>query len=211
MPTLNSYSIKRKIFSSYKYELNLYIPPVETIYTNNQYIVNPNAILYLSLPWPKNNNMIPEEIGKRSFIIRHWNHRKILRKFSEALAWFTDPQLKDLYIIGDDQKLYFNTAYSDLSVKYSPKYMETPQAFKITPITIEYANGVYQEGVRIYLNKSANFMELTVEELQELFDILYDFNFPAEIQVSYQALMFSINSNKLVSNEEYKQRLTQLR
>lgn len=200
---LYNYTIKRTIFKCGKYSLNLYLPPVETIYSSNNYQVNPNAILYLTLPWPKSNE---SGTDGRSFAIRNWNRRKVLRKLNEAIEWFT--KYTDLYVEDKDKRLFFNTKYNDLSSKYAPKYFENPQAFKIVPIALEYANGMFQEGIRFYMNKLENFMELTVEELQELFDLIYDFDFAGEIQISYQALLLSFNTKNMVSAEELKNRFT---
>lgn len=201
-PRLNAYTIRRTFFKCSKYSLMLYLPPVETIYGPTSYMVNPNAILYLSLPWAPTDT---SNSGK-SFSIRPSNKRRLLRVIGNALAWFST--IKDLYLAGADGAIYFNTEYTNLKSVYEPKYYENPQAVKIVPIVMEYAEGKYQEGVRIYVNRVTNFMELTVSELQDLFDILDEFNFPAETQICYQALLLSFNTKAMISVTDHQNRLT---
>ncbi|MCM1214057.1 MAG: hypothetical protein NC548_06005 [Lachnospiraceae bacterium] len=199
---LANYTINRMYYKSAKYSFNMFIPPLETIYGDMKYTVNPNVILYLTLPWPKD----PEaNKSGRSFAIRVWNQRKILRLIGQALDWFT--AIEDLYMINEGT-LYFNMKYKDLCVKYAPKPFEPPQAFKITPIALEYGNGKYQEGVRFHINTIENFMELTREELEELFDILAQFNFGVEAMVCYQALLMSFLNKGMTSADDHRRKIT---
>lgn len=201
IPRLNAYTIRRTYFKCSKYNLSLYLPPVETIYGPSNYLVNPNGILYLSLPWApgdtKNNG--------KSFAIHPSNKRRFLRTLGTAISWFAS--IQDLFVTGKDGILFFNTEYTNLKSVYEPKYYENPQAIKIVPIAMEYAEGKYQEGVRIYINRISNFMELTTSELQDLFDMIDEFNFPAEIQVCYQALLLSFNTQSMISLTDHRNRL----
>lgn len=199
---LANYTINRVYYKAAGYSLNMFIPPLETIYGDMKYTVNPNAILYLTLPWPKD----PEaNRSGRSFAIRTWNQRKVLRLLNEAIEWFTT--IEDLYMTNEGT-LYFNMKYKDLCVKYAPKPFEPPQAFKITPIAIEYGNGKYQEGVRFHINTIENFMELTRDELEELFDVLAQFNFGVETQVCYQALLMSFLNKGMISADDHRRKIT---
>ena len=73
---IKSYKIQRTYYKTSKYTLTLFIPPVEALEVQNGYNVNPNAILYLALPWNS------ETTHKRSIEIRVKNQRSILRNFS---------------------------------------------------------------------------------------------------------------------------------
>lgn len=180
----------------------LFVPPVETLYGANNYQVNPNGILYLSLPWSAGDT----KNNAKSFAIHPSNKRRFLRVLGTAISWFST--ISDLFVTGKDGVLYFNTEYTNLKSVYEPKYYESPQAIKIVPIAMEFAEGQYQEGVRIYINRLTNFMELTLPELQDLFDMIDEFNFPAEIQICYQALLLSFNTKSMVSMTDYRTRLT---
>ena len=190
---IKAYKIQRTYFKTSKYSLTLFIPPVEAVEIQSGYNVNPNAILYLALPWSS------ESTHKRSIEIRLKNHRTILRKISEALNWFD--RIDDLYVTKDGI-LYFNTNYNDLKVKYISLENSGEQGFKIVPVTIEKGNNVYEEGVILSINSRDNYIELTRDELQELFDVLMNFNFASEIQVTYQALLMAIMTGKVGTQQQ---------
>ena len=190
---IKSYKIQRTYYKTSKYTLTLFIPPVEALEVQNGYNVNPNAILYLALPWNS------ETTHKRSIEIRVKNQRSILRKLSEALNWFDS--IEDLFVIKDGV-LYFNTNYNDLKVKYVSLENSGEQGFKLVPVALERGNNVYEEGVILSINARDNYIELTRDELQELFDILMNFNFANEIQVTYQALLVAIMTGKVGTQQQ---------
>lgn len=190
---IKSYKIQRTYYKTSKYTLTLFIPPVEALEVQNGYNVNPNAILYLALPWNS------ETTHKRSIEIRVKNQRSILRKLSEALNWFES--IDDLFVTKDGV-LYFNTNYNDLKVKYVSLENSGEQGFKIVPVALERGNNVYEEGVILSINAKDNYIELTRDELQELFDVLMNFNFANEIQVTYQALLVAIMTGKVGSQKQ---------
>ena len=176
------YRIQRTYMKTPKYTLSLYIPPAETTVVNNGYNIGVIGILYFQLPWQ-------ESKIKRSIEIRVKNQRKILRCLSEALNWFDN--IVDLFVT-QDNVLYFNTNYNNLSSKYKSDPDENPQAIKIVPVALECGNGIYEEGVILSVNSIDNYIQLTRDELQELFDVIYNFNFSTEILLTYQALQLSI-------------------
>ena len=180
---IKSYKIQRQYYKTNKYTLTLFIPPVETVEVQNGYNVNPNAILYFALPWKE------DTIHKRSIEIRIKNQRKILRCLSEALNRIDN--IVDLFVT-QDNVLYFNINYNNLSSKYKSDPDENPQAIKIVPVALECGNGIYEEGVILSVNSRDNYIQLTRDELQELFDVIYNFNFSTEILLTYQALQLSI-------------------
>ena len=179
---LKPYRIQRTSMKTPKYTLSLYIPPAETTVVNNGYNIGVIGILYFQLPWQENKI-------KRSIEIRVKNQRKILRCLSEALNWFDN--IVDLFVT-QDNVLYFNTNYNNLSSKYKSDPDENPQAIKIVPVALECGNGIYEEGVILSVNSIDNYIQLTRDELQELFDVIYNFNFSTEILLTYQALQLSI-------------------
>lgn len=185
---IKSLKIQRTYYKTAKYTLTLFIPPVEATIIQNGYNVNPFAILYFALPWKEGTTY------KRSIEVRMKNHRKILRCIGEALNWFDS--IADLFVTQNDV-LYFNTNYNHLSAKYKSDGMDTPQGMKIVPIAIERGNNIFEEGVVLSMNSIENYIELTRDELQELFDILYTFNFATEIQLTYQALILSYMTGKV--------------
>lgn len=193
MTNLYAYKIQRTYFKTTKYTLTLFIPPCETVIIQNGYNVNPIGILYLALPYKEGRT------SKGSLDIRLKNHMKVLRCISEALGWFDN--YSDLYITQNNE-LYFNTNYNELAAKYRSDPTENPQALKIVPLVVEDANGHPAEGVMLYINGFDNFVQLTREELQELFDILYNFNFSNEVQLSYQALILSSLTGKIGTQQQ---------
>lgn len=198
MQSIKSCKIQRTYIKTQKYTLTLFIPPVETTVTNTGYNTNPIGILYLSLPWK-------EEVKvKRSLEIRVKNHRKVLRCIGEALNWFDG--YSDLFIV-QDQKLHFNRNYDGLAAKYKSDPMDTPQGMKIVPVVITNTDDTYSEGVILSINGIDNYVEMTRDELQELFDILYNFDFASEMQVTYQALLLSFLTHRVgTQNQNYNTR-----
>lgn len=193
MNNIHAYKIQRTYFKTNKYTLTLFIPPCETVVVQNGYNVNPIGILYLALPFKEGRT------SKNSLDIRLKNRMKILRCISEALTWFE--QYPDLYVTQNND-LYFNTNYSELAAKYRSEPSETPQAMKIIPLVVEGSDGNKAEGVLLYINGTDNFVQMTKDELQELFDVLLNFNFTTEVQLSYQALIMSILTNKIGTQQQ---------
>lgn len=190
---LQAMKIQRTYYKTSKYTLTLFIPPIETTVIQHGYNVNPLAILYFALPWKEGSAF------KRSIEIRVKNHRRILRCISEALNWFDS--IADLFVT-QNNVLYFNTNYNHLSAKYKSSGMETPQGMKIVPVAIECGNNVYEEGVILSINNIENYIELTRDELQELFDVLIEFNFSTEVQLTYSALLLSYFTDKIGTQKQ---------
>ena len=195
---IQAYKIQRTYHKTDKYTLTLFIPPAETTILQNGYNVNSLGILYLALPWKEGVTV------KRSLEIRVKNQRKILRCLGEALNWLDG--ISDLFI-NQDNTLYFNTNYRDLCVKYKSDPTDNPQGMKIVPVVIEHDNNTFDEGVILSINSVDNYIQLTRAELQELFDILYGFNFATEIQVTYQAMILSFMTGRAgTQNQNYANR-----
>lgn len=198
---LMAYPIQRNVYRCSKYTLQLFIPAVEMVYYTNRYQVSPNAILFLSPPWKPGD---VNDGNNKSFRINRVNRRRLLRTIETALDWFKT--IEDLFVVKDGT-LYFNTDYNNLKSVYAPKYYENPQqGMKIVPTTIEVGNGVMNEGVILYINRLENHILLLKDELQELYDLLVDFDFAAETLVTYQALEMAIRTNSTVSYEKWKEK-----
>lgn len=183
---LNPYRMQRTYFKTSKYTLSLFIPPAETTVVQAGYNVSIMGILYFQLPWR-------DGPSKRSLEIRVRNQRKILRCIGEALNWFDT--IEDLFVTKDNI-LYFNTKYNDLVVRYISDPDDTPQGLKIVPVVIDNDNGTKEEGAIVTVNNMENFIQLTRNELQELFDVLYNFNFANEILLTIGALELSRLSDR---------------
>ena len=89
-----------------------------------------------------------------------------------------------------------------MSVKYISQEASGAQGFKIVPVALECGNQIYEEGVILSINSKENYIELTRDELQELFDVIMGFNFANEIQVTYQALMLSFMTGKVGTQKQ---------
>lgn len=190
---LQAYKIQRTYYKTAKYTLTLFIPPVETTIIQNGYNISPLGILYFTLPWKDGSAF------KRSIEIRIKNQRKILRCISEALNWFDT--IEDLFVT-QNEALYFNTNYNHLAAKYKSDGMDTPQGMKIVPVAIESGNNQFEEGVILSMNNIENYIQLTRDELQELFDVLYSFNFSTEIQLTYEALLLSYLTGRVGTKQQ---------
>lgn len=189
---LKAYKIQRTYYKTDKYTLTLFIPPCETVVTQNGYNVNPLGILYLALPYKEGRTI------RASLDIRLKNRLKVLRCISEALAWFD--QIPDLYV-SQENVLHFNMNYNGLAAKYRSDPTDNPQALKLVPVVIEDTS-TYSEGVIMYINGVENYTQLTKDELQELFDTLLHFDFGTEVQLSYQALILSYLTNKIGTQQQ---------
>ena len=197
---LMAYPINRNIFKTNKYTLTLFIPPVETVYYTNKYQVNPNSVLYLAMPWKAGM----DTTGK-SFKITIANRKRVLQVIKTALEWFEE--LTDLFVTAQNGVLYFNNDYNNLKSIYNHKYYETPQAIKIVPSAIEVGQGVMAEGVVFYMNKLENYLLLTKEELQELYDVLEEFDFASQTILTYKALEMSAMTNQMTSYQQWADRM----
>ena len=114
-----------------------------------------------------------------------------------------DKPILSVFVNSNDYHLNsLDTNYNGLSVKYISQEASGAQGFKIVPVALECGNQIYEEGVILSINSKENYIELTRDELQELFDVIMGFNFANEIQVTYQALMLSFMTGKVGTQKQ---------
>ena len=202
-PPLNAYSITRTLYKSNKYSLQLFIPPVETTEFGTTYDVSLNAVLFLALPYNKD---IAKEMKKyRRFKIKPSNLKSLLRTFSTVLDWYYSDKYDDIFVENDHGVLVFNSDYKDLHAITERSYFED-NVIKIIPTRVEVAYQKYVEGVKLFVNRMENYVDLTIQEFEILYDLLDQFDFTTAVLLSYEALRHSVNTGKLVGEVELQRR-----
>lgn len=202
---LHKHPLIRTLYSDKQLNLQLFIPPPETVEYASKYTINFNSTLFLQMSNnPKDISL--DELKTRRFAIRPSNLYDVVIFFSTILQWFEEHE--DLYLESPDGNWIFNTKYDQLSVLTNKGYFDDCR-LKAVPAVIEVAQGQYTEGCYLYINRVKNLVILSRSAIQAIFNVLRTFSFTNETLLTIELLKHSINTGALISSDEFKRRLDQ--
>lgn len=202
---LHKHPLIRTLYSDKQLNLQLFIPPPETVEYASKYTINFNSTLFLQMSNnPKDISL--DELKTRRFAIRPSNLYDVVIFFSTILQWFEEHE--DLYLEGPDGNWIFNTKYDQLSVLTNKGYFDDCR-LKAVPAVVEVAQGQYTEGCYLYINRVKNLVILSRSAIQAIFNVLRTFSFTNETLLTIELLKHSINTGALISSDEFKRRLDQ--
>lgn len=197
------YTIKRTLYKSTRYiiEFFMYVPKVNEY--NKNYNIQTNPILTLR---QLNAQSFQEDFSTmqdRSFRITPRNYYKTLKFFNAIVGWFYDENMKDLYVVNDEDELVFNSDYNSLYL-VTQKGVNEQSQLKAMPTVITFNEKRY-EGIHLYINRPSNLIILTKDEVEMVFGFLKDFSFQTEV-LSSLMIVENARNNKTVNtgNENYK-------
>ena len=98
--------------------------------------------------------------------------------FKEALDWFTNPDMQDLFYLDEGNELQFNYDYKELKTTLRVGTFTIQNAI-IRPVRIVFNNGI-SEGINLTVNNEVNTISITLKELRKICKILDGFNFQSE-------------------------------
>lgn len=181
-------SISRPIYASKKLgiDLFLYVPSGEYSISKTGSIgmrlkINPLLMLRLNNVYGKGTSN-----QTANFRISPRNIYRIVLFFDTVLHWFTDPNMKDLFMLTDDNLLVFNNDYNSLSLLTEKDQFESGM-LKAVPAIIDYGESRY-EGISLFINTTENIVQLTVTEVKNIYGILKSFSFAEEVNLSIMTL-----------------------
>lgn len=183
MDTIN---LSKSLYNGYRLSMTacVSVPTLVKGYKQNEYSVNGSPVIFITYKPPKGF-----DIDRKTafFKLTPKNLYRTILFFNRAVDWFYDKELADLYLVGENNELIFNSDYSKLSI-ITNKEPRTNQAMKAIPGVISYEDGRDYEGIFLYINKPEYVIPLPLTELEAIFGILRNFSFEAltsEMLLSY--------------------------
>lgn len=161
----------------------------------------PNVYITLNMNLGEKNAKIPFQ--ERSAFILQNEYYPLVEAWQEVYSWFRRSDMKDLYVIGDDKKLQFNTAYNQYmkTVSDSKRYPNT-QKITIMPTLVNRMDSNH-EGVMIHFNSLDVQTTLTISEFGNLLHTLEDFSFSNESFQMAMAYMWAERHNAVKDTDGF--------
>lgn len=192
------YRTRGMVMESFMYEPRVEVGYNDINKVNKTFSVEYNTIIMIratedskgSFNYAKNNY----------FKITMKNYYRVIKFFNKILKWFFDPDKNDLYYELDGH-LCFNNDYNDLNEKIKDGTIDI-QRMSAIPTVIVYQNSEY-EGILLYINDTSNVIQLTINQLQEVFGILQYFNFQQEAILLSTALIQGLSGNFTVRDNPW--------
>lgn len=151
------------------------------------YTLNYNPVIFIK---PVNPNSLNESFqSSDNFKVTPKNLYRTVKFFNKVLSWFTDKDKIDLFLTDEENNLIFNADYNKLSAMVGFKGTETC-VMKAIPSIVD-VGGQKHEGINLYINREANLIQLTVDELATIFDLFKTFSFPEEMVCNLIALQYA--------------------
>lgn len=173
---MDQISLSKSLFDTFRVSLSGYIILPEVMKGNgSNYSIKSNPVLYLRYKGRKEEQV---DWNTSAFKINPKNLYKTIKFFNRAVSWFYDKDLKDLFVLGDNNELIFNSDYNKLMV-LTDKDPKSSSAMKAVPAVITQDNGSSYEGIILYINKPEYAVPMTLQELESLLGILAHFSFEA--------------------------------
>lgn len=174
---MDQISLTKSLFDTYKVSLSAYLilPEVIKGTGNNTYAIKSNPVLYLRYKGRKDETV---DWNQSSYKINPKNLYRTVKFFNRIVSWFYDKDLKDLFVLGENNELIFNSDYNKLMV-LTDKDPKSTTAMKAVPAVITQENGNTYEGIILYINKPEYAIPMTLQEVETLLGILVHFSFEA--------------------------------
>ena len=176
---MDQISLTKSIFETYRLSVTAFmmLPDVTKSTNKNTFGITCNPVLYIRYK-PRRDEKV--DWNDSAFKINPKNLYRVVRFFNRAVSWFYDKDLEDLYLVGDNNELIFNSDYNKLNVM-TDKEPKSNMAMKIIPAVVTDDASHYYEGVILYINKTDYAITLTLQELESLLNILTNLSFESLI------------------------------
>ena len=202
MSTIKSQPILRQIYKNNVVTLQFFTAPPQTVEQNSKYTTSISSVLYLQM---NTQSFTDTEAWKSMrYPIKQSNLYDVIIFFNTIIGWFEDETMSDLYLMTDDNQMVFNSKYENLFVLTRKGYFQDYQ-MRAVPAIIEVAQDKYVEGIYLYINKKANMVRMTKDDVVDIFNILRTFNFVAETSLSLDLVRYSVLTGTAISSEEFQE------
>lgn len=126
-------------------------------------------------------NFKPIDGVKEFIMLRLKDMYMVLSKLEECKQWFTSSEFKDLYVIKNKKLIMLGRPDPVIITG-----LAGDKKIMIAPIVIEYEKDSY-EGVRMFLNKDANYVDVNVDNFMAMIYILNRINMfeSAQLMLTY--------------------------
>lgn len=176
---MDQISLTKSLYDAYKFSLSAYmlLPDVTKSISKNTFGITCNPVLYFRYKGRKEENV---NWNDSAFKVNPKNLYRTIKFFNRIVSWFYDEDLKDLFLMGENNELIFNSDYNKLSV-LTDKVPKSNTAMKAIPAVVTSEEGKSYEGIILYINKPEYAIQLTLREVEEILGILSHFSFEALI------------------------------
>jgi len=200
-------SVKRILYknSSLQIEFFSFLPKTLLSY-DTHYLINYNPVVYIKYI---NNSLMKDKkttVGENAYKMSPKNQGRIVKFFKTVLDWFSDPDLKDLFLINDNNELIFNADYNHLHAIIS-KTKYDAGLLKAMPNIVMFEDERC-EGVYLYINQFTNSVNMTKEEIESIYFILSNFSFTSEISSMINILDYVEKNNLIITDMNEWTRIT---
>lgn len=157
------------------------------------YNINRQFDYFLSIEDYKGSNYIMIGINQ---------YMSLVSMLDDIFKWFIDSKFHGLFARKDDRELVVARSVKPVRIDYLPmgKWLEA------IPKAIEFPNGDYATGLRLYLSSYESYVDITFDELQGMIYILRNFNMfiAAQNMINYlQRPEFGTNLYSMQTIKDY--------
>lgn len=188
-----NFSIKRILYKHINISIEFFTYRPNILVNKNSYTINVNPVVIFR--YVNTNNMDDTKVSysENAYKMTQKNQAKIIKFFQNIVDWFYDKDLKDLFLINESDELIFNSDYLHInSILSKGKY--DVGLMKAVPSVIVIEEKKY-EGIYLYINKFDNFIMLTKEDVEEILNIVKNFNFINETASLLSIIDYSERNN----------------
>lgn len=136
---------------------------------------------------------------KQQILISYPHLYRFKRMLRDAVSWFNDPIFANVFIYKNNE-VFINPEYKNLSTE---AYRLTGNSkIIITPHLLQIENEMY-EGVIMYMNSYNTYVELTIDQLEALYDFVDSFRLyeASQLLINYVANIQKPESTKMSLNK----------
>lgn len=196
---METFTIKRTLYKHINLSIDFFTYKPNVLFTNNAYTVNVNPIAIFR--YINNHNMFEDKISysENAYKMNPRNHNKIIKFFDTIVGWFYDTDLKDLFLINENDELIFNSDYRHINITLAKGKFETGM-MKALPSVITI-DDVKHEGIYLYINKINNIIMLTKEDVEEISNMIKNFNFINETSSLLSMIDYSQRAGNIITDQ----------
>lgn len=158
----------------------------------------PGVFLNLIISPKSRKEIIFDE--KTAFILEP-EYYEMTKAWMEALSWFSDPNMRDLFVVDDDDRLQFNTSYNTL-MKSVWDSKRNPQKITVFPTLVMRGEKSF-EGVMIHMRSIDIQTTLTINEFGTLVRTLQQFSFVNEQFYMTTAYIYAETHKRVKENSGF--------
>lgn len=193
---MSNESIKRTLFSNQRISIDFFMYMPTMLKQKSGFINSVNPILMIR--WLNKKSPVSTYGSNTFYKVTPKNLYRTILFFDKIISWFSDPSMKDLFLINESGDLVFNADYLKVkAVVGNPQYDQC--VMKAIPTVVEF-NAKKYEGIYLYINKVEQSVPLIVNEIEVIYDLLKTFSFQEEIVLNLMSYQYASTNNTIESD-----------